>query len=1355
MMKHMKKAVSFFMAVCLLAGNSYVGGTATSISITPVVQEASKEAASVSNVQENSKTGVFEKLLHPLRALENLKYSVRTASAAEKDEEEAEYRYILDLTGQVVEDKSVTAKMENSTVIASLNRVDKNGNSDTSVIKKVTFSSWNKDAIEVAYGEAAGLNPLQVRLSKKGPGWATIQAEITEEYKTKDADGKEVTAERVVYFTATFLVSSEVDRREDAWVNVGEENKILVLDPTKLVDGSYQLKFYDIENSEDISDCVEFETPYPAGVISVSEDGLIEVVGAGEAKLSINNYADVTITDGTTERVTVEKSEIKVIVLPTGSYDMVKFDKDVDVEVPPVPGEKGSDFLLYTNALDAANTLDWKIYKVKPNGTLGDLISPEDTSLISYTFDGEKISFHNVKAGTYRVKATVKMETPYPETIVSSLVFDIVVKLNLVTDEIYVNVGDYYDIVANSNIPEGRFDLFTPVVDPVSEVYAKTDRTTGIITALTYGTQKVELAYNNLNGIFTDEEAAKIENITYTIHVIDTLSISPSSAVMYTGGEMTLKANTTQHGTIYWEVSEEDQKYITVSSNGVVKAHTKTPDNYEATVVAYQIIGGVTKRAECKIQVYETATTIELQPAAIEIAVGETKTIEAILTPDNLNRFNLRWQSMNEEIFTLGTQTDTNIQIIGQNPGSATLIVINEDNGEMGYCKVVVKASVAGVKLSDEKITGLEGETWQLEASVTPEEATNKELYWWSVDPSIATVNQYGKVTFKKEGTTVICVRSKDNPELQAACTVVVSKMLSGINILEETELEMYVGETHTIPYKIVPENASNKNVSWESFNTKVVTVDGDGKLTAKSPGSAMVMVMSEADPSIYVMISVTVKQKATSVKMNYKEVIMNVGEYFDMEVTIAPANSTEASLIWESLDTKVATVSSTGRITARAAGSAIVLVRTESGVTSYCTVKVLEPVTSLELDPTDLVIDVGEIFIIDPVFKPAEPSNMEVKWKSYDTGIATVNALGEVEGISRGSTVITCESVDGGYRAFCLVTVVNPDIVITVNPDNYRLGYGKSFTLEATVLNKGKAVDNAELIWSSSDESICSVDENGKIYGEDFGDATITVMLDEEDCEAYATCQVRVVREVTSIKLNHTVMTIIKGQTASIEADVQPSNATYTDVTFSSDDEKIAVIDEDGVITAIEVGSTWIWAKANDNSGKYARCYVTVIEPIPATGINLSDKQVVLLAGETKKLVYTIKPYNTTDDITWSAGDETIATVDGSGVITARKTGTTMVTIMTSSGKTAQVEVIVIGLSRTTLELPVYTKYSTLTVDGATGNVRWDVADPTICEVNNGVITARKVGTTYVSATVNGRTLRCKVTVAANKKKK
>jgi uncharacterized protein YjdB len=122
---------------------------------------------------------------------------------------------------------------------------------------------------------------------------------------------------------------------------------------------------------------------------------------------------------------------------------------------------------------------------------------------------------------------------------------------------------------------------------------------------------------------------------------------------------------------------------------------------------------------------------------------------------------------------------------------------------------------------------------------------------------------------------------------------------------------------------------------------------------------------------------------------------------------------------------------------------------------------------------------------------------------------------------------------------------------------------------------------------------------------------------------------------------------------------------------------------------------------------------------------------------------------------VTWSSNNEAIASVTANGTITAHQTGNATITVMTTSGKTATVNVIVLGLSRDYLEMPIYTQYSRLTVDGAKTTVRWDVEDTSICEVRNGVVTARRVGTTYVTATINGRTIKCKVVVTSNSKKK
>ena len=1345
MMKHMKKVISFFMAVCLLAGNSYVNTEATtSVTMTPWTEAAQEPAPT-------------EPLLPKglLAYLEN--HSGRIANAEEGDETTGSTgSQITDAaggfvfynptagSGEVVRTgDEITISGSTMFLLTKVDDEDKPIGFDSGV-EIVTIDSANKDIARVERDGAGNLG-YNVTITAVSPGQTSINVQIKE--PVYDEAGNKLDKANSYTFTCTVNVKMEIDKSDTHWKTVSAENKVLVLNQSE----EYQVTLKGVENKTVNSDLMQWNWPND-GVIELDEStGKIIPKGAGIAKISLKP------TTGSQKA-----EEFTVIVSPVGTNIV---DTSIDKYVAYTEFATSSDsFTLYTNGNPAKN-MTWEVYAITYNGSTPTqkLIDPKDNTLLTYAvseIDG-LIQFTGVKAGTYQVVGYSSKDALYADQDWNKVVFDITVNMTLNSMTRYLNVGDMFSILNNSNIPETRFSELLEVdyVDAVDGPYVlDLDAKTGLVTALTNSSEGIQITVkyrpSPQDSIFApgDKYGNRDVSVTYTFYVIDELALNTTSLNMYTGSTYQLLVNVTDRtAPIIWKSS--DDKVATVDETGLVTAK-KATGTRPVKITASQIIDGVEKSVSCSIYIQPAITSVKLTPDNIILKIDEYETIKASVSPSGIAGTSLHWLTSDPSIFQIIDSTDLTVTIQAKSGGTAVLTALNAENIVVGYCKVTVNQEAQGIKLSQTAVTVARNQkTYQLYATLTPENTTNKEIIWDSQNTKVATVDQNGLVTFKNSGTATISAQSADNPLLIAYCTFTVEKAVASVE-LDYHDVELYTGETRRLSYRVYPENATHPEVIWTSFDTAIVTVDDTGMLTAKGPGTTQIMLMSEEDGSFYDICTVVVKQKATSVKMNYKELTMDRGEYFDMEVTITPINSTEASLIWESLNPSVATVSSTGRITARAEGTAIIAVRTQSGVTSYCTVNVLEPVISLELDPTDLVIDVGEIFQIDPVFKPVKPTIQEVKWTSYNEDVATVNALGEVEGISRGSTIVTCETVDGGYRAFCLIQVMDPAVIVTVSPDNYRLGYGKSLTLVATVTNHGEELKNMPLLWESSDESICTVDQNGKITGVNYGYATIKVEVDDE-YGASATCEVRVVREVTSIRLNHNVMTIIQGHTASLKADIQPSNATYTDALFSSDDETIAVVDDDGMITALNPGNTWIWAKAKDNSGKYARCWVTVIEPVPATGITVSDKQVVLVSGETKKLVYTVKPTNTTDEITWSSANEAIATVNGSGVISAHRTGSTTITAMTTSGKTTQVEVIVIGLSRTSLEMPVYTQYSKLSVDGATGNVRWDVTDQTICEVNNGVITARKAGTTYVTATVNGRTLRCKVTVTSNKKKK
>lgn len=1324
MMNRMKKAISFFMAVCLLAGNSYVDTEAnTSVSMTGWTQV----------------TEAKEPFL-PKGLLSYLEKNVgKTANAATDASGGFVFYNPTAGSGEVVRTgDEVTISGSTLFLLTKVDEEDKPIGFDSGV-EIVSIESSNKEIAKVERDGADALG-YNVTITAVSPGQTSINVQIKE--PVYDANGNKTGKSNSYTFTCTVNVKMDIDKSDVHWKTISTNTKVLVLNQHE----TYQVLLRGVENKTVSGSLMQWNWPND-GVIELNEStGTITPKGAGISKISLKP------TTGSQKA-----EEVTVIVCPTGTY---KNDVGFEQYKSHVEFETSSDsFTLYTNGNPASN-MTWEVYAITYNGSTPTRtkISPKDSNLLNYQIseiDG-LLQFTNAKAGTYQVIGYSSTDKLYANTDWNKVVFDITVNMTIQDKSIYLNVGDVYNISENSNLPEGRFAELLEVdyADAIDGPYmVDLDSKIGLVTALTNGDAQIIIKYRRspVDSIFTPgySTATGSALITYTFHVIDDITLNTTNVDMYIGSTYQLMANTTDKSAqIIWTSS--DTKLAEVDENGLITAK-KATGTKPVKITATQIVDGVKKSVTCNVTIQPAVSGVKLTPDNVILKIGEYETIKASVTPSDVVNPALHWLSSDTSVFQITESSDLTVTIQGKAGGTAVLTALNADNVVVGYCKVTVNQEAQGIKLSQTSLLlPMSQKTYQLYATLSPDNTTNKDIIWASQNTKIVTIDQNGLVTFKSSGTATVSAQSADNPLLIAYCTITIEKSVTGVK-LDYHDVELYNGETKRLTYKVLPENATYPGVIWTSFDTSVVTVDDSGMLTAKGPGSTQIMIMSVENGSYYDICTVVVKQKATGVKMNYKEITMNRSEYFDMEVTVTPINSTEASLIWESLNPQVATVSSTGRITARAEGTAIIAVRTLSGATSYCTVTVLEPVISLELDPTDLVIEVGEIFQIDPVFKPIKPTIQDVKWTSYDTKIATVNAMGEVEAISHGSTIITCETVDGGYRAFCLVQVIDPAFEITVSPDNYRLGYGKTITLEASVTNHGKPVENMPLIWESSDESICTVDDRGRVTGVGFGYATIRVEIDDE-FGAFATCEIRVVREVTSIRLNHNAITIIQGQSASLKADIKPSNATYNEATFSSDDETVAVVDEDGTITAITPGTTWVWAKAKDNSGKYARCWVTVIEPIPATGITVSDKQIVLIAGESKKMVYTMKPRNTTDNLVWSSGEETIATVNSNGVITAHRTGTTTVTAMTDSGKTAQIEVIVIGLSRTSVEMALYDNRVTLYVDGATTGVRWDSENSSIVEVKNGQLTSRKVGTTYVTATVNGRKLRCKVTVLPNK---
>ena len=294
---------------------------------------------------------------------------------------------------------------------------------------------------------------------------------------------------------------------------------------------------------------------------------------------------------------------------------------------------------------------------------------------------------------------------------------------------------------------------------------------------------------------------------------------------------------------------------------------------------------------------------------------------------------------------------------------------------------------------------------------------------------------------------------------------------------------------------------------------------------------------------------------------------------------------------------------------------------------------------------------------------------------------------FGNVTAIALGAAVISATAADGsGGSAECSVTVVpTPVEYISLSETEWSGRVGHSFTLTATV-EPSDATDKT-VIWSSSDESIATVDSDGNVTAVSVGDAVITATA-ADGSGISASCLVTVVpTPVESITLSETRWIGFEGDTFTLFASVAPYDATDASVIWSSDRPGVAEVDAYGNVRAIAQGTAVITATAADGSGVSADCHVVVMSreipdlPVLVESIKLSEEEWEAKVGETLQLEAEVIPaYATNKRIYWSSSDESVVTVDHKGVMTAVGAGHAVVKaqVFDGSGATAECRVTV-----------------------------------------------------------------------------
>ena len=521
------------------------------------------------------------------------------------------------------------------------------------------------------------------------------------------------------------------------------------------------------------------------------------------------------------------------------------------------------------------------------------------------------------------------------------------------------------------------------------------------------------------------------------------------------------------------------------------------------------------------------------------------------------------------------------------------------------------------------------------------------------------------------------------------------SSVMPNAIVLNQNEIGIKKGKSYQLVSTVLPENAENKQVVWESSDPKIVSVNSvTGYITGVKEGSATITVKTLInDISTDCIVNVSGKNILVSkIFLNEKRISLAVGYTHSLTYQITPKNATENDLIFTSSDSSVATVNQSGVIQGLKEGNAIITVSSSNGLakdTTYVsvykkgasTVVDGEPIKtdnypkSLTVSPQTLNLKLGGSSQLIASVLP-EKANNQISWSSTNSRVVTVDSNGLVSAVGMGSATIIARTInDITYNINVLVGNYSKElrsILVTTNYITLAVSNSKQLAVAFTPAD----ASNKNVFWTSSNPSVATVDKYGVVKAISPGSTIIKATSEDGGYTDTATIEVvnydNIIEE-KSIAFDSSSYTVGIGSTKSLIPIITPSNATFKSVRFESSNPSIATVDENGVVRGLKEGTVSITATTNRNRLKATT--TIIVKYINATSVKVNTTNVNLGKNETFTLVATVLPSDATNKkVSYSVSNSNIATIDANGIITGKNTGTATITITPSEGNPATV---------------------------------------------------------------------------------
>ena len=584
--------------------------------------------------------------------------------------------------------------------------------------------------------------------------------------------------------------------------------------------------------------------------------------------------------------------------------------------------------------------------------------------------------------------------------------------------------NNYLKLAADAPLPPAP--QVTAKVNNAPVVPSFSETTEGNMTIRTWRVQQGEKVYGGQQ--FIEREAAETPETPKDVKV-QQITLTPSTSSVVVGESLQITAKVlpenATNATLKWNITPEN-----------ILKPTAAPGQFTAqqvgeALIRAEAVDGSGVSAECKVVVKpRLVQSISLNATQKEVIVGDAFSLTATAMPENATNRNVVWKLVSGDAIALSADGVIQAKKVGE---ALVRAEAADGSGVSAECKVVVKPRlVQSISLNATQKEVIVGDSFTLTATLSPENATNRNVIWKLVSGDAISLSNIGVIQAKKVGEALVRAEAADGSGITAECKVVVKpRMVQSIS-LNATKKDLLVGETFTLTATAMPENATNRNVIWKLVSGDAISLSNTGVIQAKKVGVALVRAEAADGSGITAECKVVVKPRLVqAIWLNATQKNLIIGDSFTLTATLSPENATNRNVIWKLVSGDAISLSNTGVIQAKKVG--VALVRAEaadgSGVSAACKV-VVKPrlVQEISLKLEKDTVAVGEHFTVTADVLPKNATNSTLQWSVSDPLLLKHLGAGSFETLKTGSATITAQARDGSKQeASCRIEIVPP----------------------------------------------------------------------------------------------------------------------------------------------------------------------------------------------------------------------------------------------------------------------------------------------------------------------------------------